>query len=419
MTQALHPLLARVFGALDVAGIDWCLLRVPSNPVTPTGDVDLLVSPTQLDRLAEVVRPLGFVALPGWTRGADRLFLTYDHASDLWIWLDVSAQIAFGPDHELSTDLGARCLQRREHRGDMWVPADDDAFWLLLLHCLLDKRSVPAHYRDRLRTLAASARPDGPLGSLAGSFCPPPCSAAWLIERSCDGDWAALEAMSAPLTVRWRSQVSLPQRTRHALARAARWMTRPLLIPRRRGVSVALMGANGAGKSTLARGLQDSFCMPVASIYMGLWASGDAPPGRTIPGLDIASRPFRVWGRYLRALSHQVRGHLVVFDRYTYDALQDPQPPLVTLKRPYFWLLAHLCPPPDLVLVLDVPGTVSFARKGEYPEDELEDERRSYLALRSRLRQLQVLDATQTADRVRADAMERIWQQYRARWQAA
>jgi thymidylate kinase len=416
VSHRLHPLLAQTFAALDAADVRWCLERIPSHPTAPQGDVDLLVAPPHLDRLPGLLRPLGFAALPGWSDGPDRLFLTYHHETDQWIWLDVASQVNFGRDHDLRTVLADGCLERRRQAGEMWLPSDDDAFWLLLLHCLLDKQAVPSHYRARLRDLAAHASTDGDFGHLADRICPGEWSAFRLVEASRSENWAALESLAPHLATRWRRQLSRGERTRSTLRRVGRWLRKPLLLRRRRGVSVALLGANGAGKSTLAQGLKDSFCMPVASVYMGLWASGDAPARPTIPGLDIAVRPFKVWARYLLALSHQARGHLVVFDRYTYDALQDPQPPLAQLKRPYFWLLAHTCPPPDLVLVLDVPGTVSFARKGEYPAEELEGERRSYLRLRTRLPQLQVLDATQPRDRVRADAMERIWQQYRARW---
>jgi thymidylate kinase len=417
MTQLLHPLLAQAFTTLDQAEVCWCLLRVPSNPSAPSGDIDLLVAPAQLDRLPGLLGPLGFVALPGWDYGSDRLFLAYDQETGQWIWLDVTDQVTFGRNRDLRTTLAAGCLDRRQRLGEMWAPSDDDAFWLLLLHCLLDKQTVPAHYRERLVDLAGRALVDGPFGRLAQRICPDGWTAGRLLEVSRSGDWSTLETLTTQISASWQRQLSPPERARSLMQRTTRWLRKPLLLRQRRGISVALMGANGAGKSTLAQGLKDSFCMPVASVYMGLWASGDAPPRRTIPGLDIALRPVRVWGRYLLALSHQARGHLVVFDRYTYDALQTPQPPLVQLKRPYFWLLAHTCPPPDLVLVLDVPGTVSFARKGEYPEAELEEERVSYLALRSRLPQLQVLDATQSRERLRADAMERIWKQYRARWQ--
>ena len=67
---------------------------------------------------------------------------------------------------------------------------------------------------------------------------------------------------------------------------------------------------------------------------------------------------------------HAARGRVVVFDRYTYDALLPITGSWRLLKRPYFWVLAHLAPRPDLVLVLDLPGEVAFAaRAGARPRD--------------------------------------------------
>src|SRR5438309_195154 len=99
---------------------------------------------------------------------------------------------------------------------------------------------------------------------------------------------------------------------------------------------------------------------------MGLWkASGPLEP---------LLRPLRVWGRYARAVYHRSRGRFVVFDRYVYEALLPASGPLLALKRPYFWLLARMIPPPTVVVVLDAPGVVTYGRKQENPPDELESE---------------------------------------------
>jgi thymidylate kinase len=75
-------------------------------------------------------------------------------------------------------------------------------------------------------------------------------------------------------------------------------------------------------------------------------------------------------------------------------------------------LLAHACPAPDLVLVLDAPGEVLYARKGEHSADFLEQQRQQYIALRARLPEMIVVDATRDAERVRRDALAAIWRGY-------
>lgn len=178
-------------------------------------------------------------------------------------------------------------------------------------------------------------------------------------------------------------------------------------------MTVAILGPDGAGKSTLADGIARSFPAPVVPVYMGLWQSGDDPDGG-FSVRDAVARPFRAWRRVLTARGHQRRGCLVVFDRYVYDARLPPSPPAVTAKRIYFWFLARACPAPDLTLLLDLPGTVAFARKGENGIAASEAARQHFLALRDEL-DLHVLDATQPPDQVLAAALAAIGDAWAAR----
>jgi len=182
-----------------------------------------------------------------------------------------------------------------------------------------------------------------------------------------------------------------------------------------RGMTVALLGPDGVGKSTLLAGLAAAYPVPVRQIYMGMW-QGAGQPGYT--RLDavraILVRPFRVWWRVACGAVHVTRGRVVVFDRYTYDALLPVTGSWPLLKRPYFWILAHLAPRPDLVLVLDLPGEVAFARKGESTPERLEAVRQGFLALVPRLG-AEVVDAAASPEQVRADVVARIWRRHRAR----
>jgi thymidylate kinase len=177
---------------------------------------------------------------------------------------------------------------------------------------------------------------------------------------------------------------------------------------RRRGLTVALLGPDGVGKSTLVAGLAAASPVPVRTVYMGMWQGADRPGYTRLDAvLAIVVRPFRVWARVLRAAVYVARGHLVVFDRYTYDALLPITGSLRWLKRPYFWVLAHLAPRPDLVLVLDLPGEVAFARKGEFSPEGLEAVRQGFLALAPRVG-AEVVDASAPPEQVRADVLARI-----------
>jgi len=93
----VHLVLRRLFGALEHRGLQWTLLRIPSNRAAPTGDVDLLVAPADADALREVAVKLGFVALPGWESAPDLILVCYDRPSDRWVLLDVSTDVSFRP----------------------------------------------------------------------------------------------------------------------------------------------------------------------------------------------------------------------------------------------------------------------------------------------------------------------------------
>jgi len=177
---------------------------------------------------------------------------------------------------------------------------------------------------------------------------------------------------------------------------------------RARGLTVALLGPDGVGKSTLLAGLAQAYPAPVRQIYMGMWQGAGRPGYTRLHAVAaIVLRPFRVWWRVARGAVHARRGRLVVFDRYTYDALLPITGSWRALKRPYFWVLAHLAPRPDLVLVLDLPGEVAFARKGEFTPEGLEAVRQGFLALAPRLG-AQVVDASAPPEQVRDDVVARI-----------
>ncbi len=178
-----------------------------------------------------------------------------------------------------------------------------------------------------------------------------------------------------------------------------------------RGLSVALLGPDGAGKSTLAAGIQQSFQVPARVLYMGLGGDSQVSPAWLLR-LGRAGRLLTLWVRYLNARYDQARGRLVIFDRYTYDALLTPSEGLTRLSRLSRWVRAHACPPPDLAVLLDVPGDVMYQRKGEHSPAHLEAERQRFLALRERIPQMVVVDGTRAAETVRADVIEQIKRRY-------
>jgi thymidylate kinase len=414
VSDAGHPqpgahrcrLVGTVFAGLDEAGVRWCLLRGgPDDPVRDD-DVDLLVAAADLPRAVGVIEANGLIRLPAYGRGTHIFFLGLDRATGAWVEFDLVTEIAYGRKLEIRTVAAGECLARRERRHGAWRLAPEDEFWALLLHCLLDKRVFADHHMRRLNQLGDTASLDSPLvRAMPRNIVP-----SELLAYARAKDWSALAAR--------RGAVLAAFRRAHPVAAARRWIgsavlrlvERPLQAWSRRGVSVALLGPDGSGKSTLAEGIESAFYFPVRRVYMGLWAHDDRADGIAPQLRRILLRPFTIWRRYLASVRHRALGRLVIFDRYVYDALLPPRGPLVRLKRPYFYLLSRLCPAPDLVLLLDVPGPIMHARSGEYDPAHLEAERAQYQALQRRIPRLEHVDGHRAPEVVLADVLARIWQ---------
>ena len=176
-----------------------------------------------------------------------------------------------------------------------------------------------------------------------------------------------------------------------------------------KGFSVALIGCDGAGKTTVARTLERETDLPLHYLYMGV--SSDSS-NRQLPTTKLAHRIKRARGAApdtagpqppkpppgpglaaqapapldaLDAAAHATgsprsgtassspcgrcaRGAIVVFDRHfvaDYHAADMAAEQRTLARRVHGWLLLKTYPHPDLIVFLDAPAEVLFARKGE------------------------------------------------------
>lgn len=216
---------------------------------------------------------------------------------------------------------------------------------------------------------------------------------------------------------------------------------------------VALVGADGAGKSMLTRRLEHArLPFPVKRIYMGvnLEAStlmlpttrlllvakrirggrSDLTAGRLVADPVPRARTRRRWTRAPRDAARMTvwvleewlrqlvaawyvgRGYVVVFDRHFFaDYYHSDVAGNGHRDRParlHGWMLQHLYPKPDLVVCLDAPGEVLFARKPESSVAWLEQRRAQYLGLAGVVPAFTRIDADRPADDVFADVVHAI-----------
>ena len=239
-------MVAAALASLEEEGVAWCLLRGEVEVRSPGDDVDLLVALGDLARVRTVLGRAGFLPLAADGRGSHVFFVRYFEDDDVWVKLDLVADISFGRYQELRTGAAEGVLARRHNAKGVWLAAPGDAFWMLLLHCLLDKGRVPARHAARLRELAPAAEPDNELARAAASSLPAGWDADRLIAAARTGDCQELTAFAPTLRSRWRRQHPLTAWSR-LIANA---VLRKLKLSsfRSRGARVHLLGpASAAG----------------------------------------------------------------------------------------------------------------------------------------------------------------------------
>lgn len=218
-------------------------------------------------------------------------------------------------------------------------------------------------------------------------------------------------------------------------------------------ITVTLIGADGSGKSTLTQNLQQTLKLPTGYIYMGenpqsathmLFTTRllvkfkqrignpdfSGPPDSTkraplpktplkrlLRELKSAARLTNLiaeeWYRQLIIWSFHARRHIVITDRhfyldYYYHHIHPGDQPLTLAARLHGLILANLYPKPSLVLFLDAPPEVLFARKGEGTLELLESRRQEYIDLSHAIKQFHTLDATNTIETITKQAIDLI-----------
>jgi thymidylate kinase len=400
----------RILAAWDRLRVRWALLREPEGKGKAAGDTDLLVHPDDLGRARAAALAEGLVEHPGVHRGTH--LIGYDESAGRWVWLHCVTDLSYGPWRTLRTDAADAVLERRLTGGRLHPT---DRLWETLLHCLLDRQDIPGRHREHLATLAVPAEISSPLADAVSLRLPAPWTPETVLAAVRDQEWSRLEELGG----RWRAACrrrgpSLPSRAIAALGRLPGHLQGLWLG---RGVRAALLGPDGAGKSTLASGLETTVPLPMAQVYMGLTGGWLRRVDKLrLPGIVRVGRMLVIWGRYLRGLALAAGGKLVIFDRYIYDA-EVPTPyelgPAARLAR---WIDGHICPGPDVTILLDAPGEVMYRRKGEYDAQTLEHWRQRFLGVRRRVPDLEVVDTTRPADVVLRDVTARIWRRYARRW---
>lgn len=433
--------LTDVFLDVNRRNIKYCLLRGADELSIDSHkkEIDLLVLPDYIHEFTMVVKQLGFVTLPSWGHAPHHFFLAYEKNSDTWIKLDVVTTLVYGrPLRYLHLELAESFAENRISHEILFTLSPQHEFFTLFLHCLLDKGSFAFRHRSRLvdllRIISKNKQYYSEIGNLFNTYFPD--LQAWehvehLIKNN---DWKEVMHLERPFCKKLFQRHSV-KNTGFYLRNRLQRRLRPLLFTLyRHGLSIVLLAPDGAGKSTLAEKLAAEDVFRARLIYMGSnidAATVSLPTTRlfksliknTGSGSKLITKPLKAagyinrlieqWLRIAVGIYHKTRGRFIIFDRYVYDSYLAP-PPQSFSKRLRRSLLLKTSIRPDLVFFLDAPGDILFKRKGEHTPERLEKQRQTFLRLKDRIPEMQIIDATRSASQVRSEVIDVIWNHYAA-----
>jgi thymidylate kinase len=432
----VNPFVVAFCSALDEAGVRWLVLRNHEHLDRVGHDVDMVVHPDDVGRLATVVE--------GVVRERDLFLLrirrgiehhSFDVAQPqlhgrLLLHIDVQTAVAYRGRTLIDVeDLFAH----RTRSGNVWTLTPGMEAYALLLHAALHKGALKESYASRVAAIEdespgallqiATRRLGAELGRrLAGVRTEPELLAlrprlAAGIDRRYPGN-------------RWRRPWFTVQ--------SGVSMTNLRLRPR--GVFIVFLGPDGSGKSTttdlLAKMLTDpSGVLPVHRVYLG---SGSPllptrkmrrrlNAGRQAAQAQLAVRDVRP--RRLRGAVHvmadeiarywvHVRPRLsphgiVLADRYAYDVLRINNR---HVESHWFRRIATaVIPSPDITFFLEGDPAVIVARKKELTLAETVRQQAAYRELASFVPTFRALDLTVRDDAALRGVARQILDAFAAR----
>ncbi len=209
-------------------------------------------------------------------------------------------------------------------------------------------------------------------------------------------------------------------------------------------VSIALIGGDGAGKSTIAHALVERLPFPASYLYMGLNPQSSnvaLPTTRLVHAARRRQHPEsanadhvslhslrkkpdrgRVWraarlinriaeesNRHLISRRRQRAGEVVISDRhFLFDYWSTNTKRRRLSDRLHMLFLTRILPRPDLVIWLDAPSEVLYARKPEVATEYLDERRRAFRSAGHEVPRFVHVDAARDLDTVYAEVEQLV-----------
>lgn len=407
----------------------YCILTgYESLPDKVNTDIDFMVDPSDFRRvpalLGDISAEMGvnlFQVVPHEVSGCAFFLVTEDKGTVTFVQPDSCSDYRHFGKLWLHADevLGSR----RWHDCGFWIPSASSEFTYYLIK-RINKLEITTAHASKLSRLYTES--PGECNLWLNRFWGKR-SAEALAEMAESADWSSLvnglEAYRHEMRRHSRKAFSFGASTIHVLDR----------ILRPTGGWIAFIGPDGCGKSAVIETVAADFA-PAFQRVMHLHLRPKVLPakrGNDVPVTNPHGQPVRgnlysiakilylvldYWLGYFRQVrSRTVRSGLVIFDRYFYDILVDPERVLYGGPRWLLKLLGYLIPRPEIVFLLNARPEALWARKQEVPYEEVARQQREFLELAHLIRGAIVIDANRPLQQVRCDVQKAIIEHFSLR----
>jgi thymidylate kinase len=412
-TEIQAKALGAAFAALDDAGIDWLVLRNHQGlpQANRSKDVDLGLDKREFRRaeraISKAVRGAGFdrVLVEDFQYVRCLTFFSTSTPKPQSLKIDLLDGFVF---------RGAQVFHFRQifgdaqHDGGFTVPSATDDAVMLWLKPLITGGIVKSKYLADIHRTALND-PAGFRAVLERILTQDWATRAW--SKIEVGDIEATTAMQAGLRKSvWRRAfrdapiATLRGAMHHIISELMRRARRPS------ATLLAVLGPDGSGKTTFISALRERLATLqikdlenvevmhfrphlIPNINQLLTGKPEvisefnnphsAPPaGKVSSVLRMGYYTLDyILGYWLKIRRSSIRGRTVIFDRYFYDFIVDPQRSRLSLPMWVSKIFLFFIPKPDLIFVLDANSSVIYARKQELQPQEIDRQLAAYRKL--------------------------------------
>lgn len=356
--ETLIPMLNDLFGDLNTHAIDYVVVRdyETVNSLNRCSDLDISVSESHRTTTLDILKKRNwYTPQKNLNHYSHQQF--YNWAGERMYKLDIIWGFYFADGRYSLSSCNSVYAAAILFNG-IKIPCPEDGILLLLLHILLDKKSLSKKNKDFMMYLLSNKQEDNETTLYARSLCS-------------KDDIALIEPIYF-IKCLLKKRILLKN---YSLVRLLRLINRTFLSHfSKTRYRIALLGVDGCGKSTALASLRNYYVDKSFTQYFGFRdyktsfakrmhssSKGHILNRYVYNILDVLSVYFEMWTRYLEA---KRSGKMVLlFDRFVWEAADNSSKVLEKALKTL--LFKWLFPGVDILIYLHCPVETSLSRKND------------------------------------------------------